>query len=96
MVISGATKKGKALLARAQYNEGTELYHVYGSISAAKMKAMERCKARCASDHGTNFHIISHNSFQFSVAWEYMNAETGELMTRIETAQNAYIVDGSR
>ena len=46
--------------------------------------------------NGYDFHICSHNSFQFCVAWEYMNPETGEVMTRIETANNTYIVDGSR
>ena len=96
VMVNGATKKGQALLAKARCNEGTELYHVYGRISAAKMKAMEQCKAWCAADRGRNFHIISHNGFRFSVSWEYDNPETGELMTRIETADYTYIVDGSR
>lgn len=95
-IINGATKRGQELLARARYNEGTELYHVYGNISSAKMKAMEDCRRWCYETNGRNFHIISHNTFQFSVAWEYDNPETGELMTRIETANNTYIVDGSR
>jgi hypothetical protein len=30
------------------------------------------------------------------VAWEYTNPETGEVMTRIETKDNTYIIDGSR
>lgn len=95
-IISGATKRGQELLARARYNEGTELYHVYGNISSAKMRAMEDCKRWYRETNGRNFRIISHNTFQFSVAWEYDNPETGELMTRIETANNTYIVDGSR
>ena len=47
-------------------------------------------------DNGDNFRIVSHNSFQFSVAWEmdYVDSETGEVSraTRIETASNSYIV----
>ena len=96
VMVNGATKKGQALLAKARHNEGTELYHVYRSVSAAKMRAMEQCKAWCKEDGGRNFHIISHNSHRFSVAWEYDHPETGEIMTRIETAEYTYIVDGSR
>ena len=95
-IISGATKRGQSLLARARSNKGTELYHIYGNVSSAKMKAMEDCKRWYRETNGRNFRIISHNIFQFSVAWEYDNPETGELMTRIETASNTYIVDGSR
>ena len=95
-VINGATKRGQSLLDRASVWEGRELWEVYGNVSSAKMQAMEKCKEWCYRDNGRNFHICSHNSFQFSVAWEYDNPETGELMTRIETANSTYIVDGTR
>ena len=94
-VIKGSTKKGEELLARARNWEGTELWHVYGSVSSRKCEAMEWCKAQCAKDEGFDFHICSHNGFRFSVAWNYYN-ENGEFMTRIETADNTYIIDGSR
>ena len=95
-VINGATKKGQDLLARASVWEGRELWDVYGSVSRAKCVAMEECKRWCEETNGRNFHICSHNGFRFSVAWEYDNPETGELMTRIETADSTYIVDGTR
>ena len=95
-VISGATKKGQEILARANSWEGTDLFDVYDNVSQAKRKAYEECKAWCYADKGRGFHICSHNSFQFSVAWEYDDPETGELMTRLETANSTYIVDGSR
>ena len=94
--INGSSKRGQHLLARARRNEGTELYHVYGRISRDKMVAMDKCKEWCYQTNGRNFRIISHNSFQFSVAWEYDDPDTGEVMTRIETANSTYIVDGSR
>ena len=96
IMVNGATKKGQALLASTERNQGTELYHVYGRVSQAKQNAMERCKAICEAAQGWNFHITGHNAHTFTVAWNYMNTETGEVMTRIETAQNTYIVDGSR
>lgn len=95
-IISGATKRGQELLARARRNEGRELYEVYGKVSSVKLRAMEDCKRWCLNDNGWNFHIISHSCHKFSVAWEYTNPETGEVMTRIETKDNTYIIDGSR
>lgn len=100
MVVKGSTVKGQNLLARARYNEGRELYHVYGSVSGAKMRAYEDCLRWYHETNGDNFRIISHNSFQFSVAWEltyeYVNPKTGEVTqeeaTRIETSTNTYIV----
>ena len=94
--IKGSTKKGQVLLEKAEYNEGTELWQVYGRCSVQKEVAMENCRRRYAEDDGYDFRIISHNTFQFSVAWNYINRETGEEMTRIETAGNTYIIDGSR
>lgn len=96
VMVNGATKKGQALLVTAANWQGTELWDVYGTVSQAKRNAMEQCKAWCAETNGYDFHICGHSCHQFTVAWNYMNPETGEVMTRIETAQNTYIVDGSR
>ena len=95
-IINGASKRGQALLARAVRNEGTELSDVYGSWSAAKGRAMKECREKCKAVDGYNFRIISANRWAFSVAWNYINPDTGEIMTRIETASNTYIIDGSR
>lgn len=95
-VISGATKTGQALLKRASHYEGTDLDDVYGRYSSAKASAMRDCKEWCRADDGYNFHIVSHNTSNFSVAWNYVNKETGEIMTRIETSCHTYIIDGSR
>lgn len=95
-IINGATKKGQALLARAKRWEGTELSDVYGSWSAEKGRAMRNCREKCAAVKGYNFHIISANGWAFSVAWNFNNPETGEVMTQIETSQNTYVIDGTR
>ena len=95
-VIKGSTKRGQNLLARAKHNEGTELYEVYGSYSSAKARAMKECKEKCSAMDGTNFHIISHNGWSFSVAWNFINPDTGEVMTQIETSSGTCVIDGSR
>lgn len=95
-IIKGSTKTGQALLARASRFEGTDLDDVYGRYSSAKASAMRDCKAWCDAVNGKNFRIISHNGWGFSVAWEYVNDETDEIMTRIETPSGTYIIDGSR
>lgn len=95
-IIKGTTKRGQMLIEKAGRFEGTKLDDVYGRYSEAKKEAMEDCERWCKEDDGFNFHIISHCTNTFSVAWNYFNKETGELMTRIETAQSTYIVDGSR
>ena len=95
-VINGATKRGQMLLARANNFLGTELRQVYGRWSDAKESAMQRCRRECYEDNGYNFRIISANGWAFSVAWEYDNPETGEIMTKIKTSSNTYIIDGTR
>lgn len=95
-IIKAGTKQAEQMLRRASYNEGRTLYEVYGSVSRAKVNAMDDCLRWYNEDNGKNFRIVSHNSFSFSVAWDfdYVNPETGEVIpaTRIETSQNSYIV----
>lgn len=96
-VISGATKTGQALLARAAHNQGKELRSIYGRWSNKKENAMQDCKRECLADKGYDFRIIGHNRTYFSVAWNYTNKETGEVMTKIKSGGRAtYIIDGSR
>lgn len=95
-IISGSSKRGQDLLIRASVNQGTTLRQVYSSWSDKKEKAMSDCLKECSEDGGTDFRIISHSRDNFSVAWEYINQETGEVMTKIKTHANTYIIDGSR
>ena len=95
-IINGSTKRGQALLAKAARNEGTELRQIYGRWSDEKEEAMRDCKKEYVEDKGEDFRIISHCRDNFSVAWEYTNVDTGEIMTKIKTYSNTYIIDGSR
>ena len=95
-IISGLTKKGQQLKARALRWEGTSLDDVYGRYSSAKACAMRQCREWCEADRGWDFHIISHTCQGFSVAWYYTDKETGEVITRIETPCSTYRVDSRR
>lgn len=101
MIIKGSTVRGKNLLRRADSYEGYCLEDVYTNPSSAKYRAYNECyRWYLDCDEPDNFRVISHNTFQFSVAWEcmveYVNPKTGEVTTeeatRIETAANTYVV----
>lgn len=85
-IINANTKKGQNLLATAKHNEGVTLDDVYSKNSWQKELAWRECFYKCHAEGGHNFHICSHNTFQFSVAWEVKNGY------RIETANNSYLV----
>lgn len=84
--IKATTKRGQALIESAKNYQGYYLQDVYSNYSHAKAKAWNYCFEQYIKDNGTNFHICSHNSQTFTVAWE-----TDEGM-RIETAYNSYLI----
>lgn len=92
-IIKATTTRGQAMLNSASNYEGYTLREVYGNYSSAKENAYNYCLEQCAKENGYNFHICSHNTFSFSVAWEITSPETGEIIgTRIETANNSYFI----
>ena len=91
--IKGSSARGKKIIAMYNQNQGYYLWDVYGSASSAKEKAWDWCHEQCHVDNGTNFHICSHSSHQFTVAWAYTDAETGHRIIRVETASHTYKVD---
>lgn len=86
-IIKATTKKGQNMLQSAKNFQGVTLNEVYGKYSNAKYNAFVYCLNKAAAENGKNFHIYSHNSFGFSVAWEVENG------VRIETAQNSYLIE---
>ena len=94
--IKGSTKRGQQILRMAERNIGTTLRNVYTTFSQEKEDAYYDCLREKVEDNGDNFHICSASTYQFTVAWEYTNEETGEVMTKVKTAKNTYIVDGTR
>lgn len=62
-----------------QNSSNTELYHIYGKFSQAKINAFERCKALMQSLGGEGLRILGHNCDTFSVGFEFPNPETGAM-----------------
>lgn len=89
--FKASTKQGQNILNRALYYEGYSLSDVYGSYSAEKGRSWKECKEQCDKENGTNFHICSHNTFSYCVAWNGNDEIMGDYI-RIETSRNSYKV----
>lgn len=90
-IIKGNTKKGIAMVKSANTYQGYNLHDVYGTFSAAKYNAWDYCHNKCTAENGQGFHISSHNTFGFSVAWAICSPENGDIVAvRVETPQNSY------
>lgn len=61
-------------------SEGTYLSDVYKSPSDAKQRAYEVCHRMYLKMDGWDFHIVSHNTFTFCVAFQFMDPDTGEVV----------------
>ena len=89
--FKASTKQGQSIIARASNYEGYYLQDVYGRVSHAKELAWVSCyEIFRASKKAYDFHIFSHNTFQFSVAWN--DTWDGEKVLRVETAKNSFVV----
>ena len=86
LTIKATTKKGQNMIASANNFEGYTLNEVYGTYSTAKYQAFYDCLMKAQAENGKNFHICSHNTFGFSVAWETAEG------VRIETPKNSYLI----
>ena len=89
--LKASTKAGQNILRRAEHNEGYFLSEVYSSFSQEKENAWKLCEYEyLTSDSHSNFHICSHNTFGFTVAWLCKIHE--EECLWYETKDNIYIV----
>ena len=68
-IISKESKKGEQLKANANRFDGYSLYNVYQRPSHIKEKAWVYCKNLCKKYHGTNLHIVGHNTCLFTVSF---------------------------
>lgn len=90
-IIKASTKKGQQLINSASYVEGFFLKDVYDSYSSSKQAGWNYCYGKYINTpERDNFHICSHNTFQFSVAWK--GVWGGERAMFLETASNSYII----
>ena len=89
--FKASTRQGQNIINRASYHEGYSLDDVYGSYSHEKAYSYNKCYELYVSDvNAIDFHICSHNSFCYSVAWNTII--DGEEVLRVETANNSFLV----
>ena len=86
-------KNGQRIFNRYLNNEGYSLSDVYGRCSEEKWSAWEYCLNWCNSMDGRNFHICSHNTFGFSVAWCTVDEDDMLDKVYVITPQSNYMVD---
>lgn len=60
--------------------DGYTLEDVYGRMSDNKCRAFAYCKRLCERYCGWDFCISSHNNMMFTVMFDFMHPDTGELM----------------
>lgn len=66
--------------APAMHVDGYTLEGVYERPSDNKCRAFAYCKDLCERYGGWDFCISSHNTMVFTVMFDFMHPETGELM----------------
>lgn len=84
--INAKTARGRALLDTANNYAGYTLRDVYGTWSAEKEAAMDKCRRMYLDEDGRGFHICSANGWAFSVSWK---TDAG---TRLITRDNDYLI----
>ena len=90
-ILKASTKAGQNILRRAEHNEGYFLSNVYSDYSRQKENAWKWCEYEfLTSNNHSDFHICSHNTYGFTVAW-YCTIND-EKCLRFETKDNRYIV----
>ena len=73
------------------------LDEVYKSYSVEKARAYRYWKQLSRELHGERFCITSHNYNFFTISFDFLNPETGEMMRAIATGRSshAYYIDPS-
>lgn len=90
-IIKGSTKRGQNLITRSNNYEGVYLESVYENYSIYKRNAWDYCYNKYVNTpENSNFHICSHNSMVFTIAWYGKHGDENAVF--IETRDNSYIV----
>lgn len=80
------SQRGQSFLNSYKNSTDRILSDVYKTNSCAKNRAFDYCKDLCNKEDGSNFKIISRNTFAFTAAWSTNNG------LRVETAANSYLI----
>ena len=70
--------------------EGYRLCDVYDNFSVAKDNAWEKCKDLCILLNGWGICITSHNTFAFTVMFDFEHPETGREMRAFITRDHKH------
>lgn len=70
--------------------EGYSLFQIYDHFSAAKYNAWSQCRALCILLNGWGFCITSHNTFAFTVMFDFEHPETGREMRAVITRDHKH------
>ena len=75
--------------------EGYSLFDIYDHFSAAKYNAWSQCHVSCIILNGWGLCITSHNTFTFTVMFDFENPENGREMRAVITRdhKHAYYLD---
>lgn len=78
-----------------KYNksEAISVYEVYKNPSAEKVNAERAIMSEMYRESGFDYRVISHNVFQFTAAYQYMDRETGVIKLRVHTSRTVYEID---
>lgn len=72
-------KRARDYYRRMRSSSAEELSDVYENYSSAKRRAYEYCSGLCKKYNGTDFRIVAHNTMAFTVAFEGVLPESGEV-----------------
>jgi len=75
-----ATENDKRVSDLYDKARATNLWEAYGSHSRAKDEAWVYCRALCYKYGGHGLKVLTANTFQFTAAFLYTDAETGRRM----------------
>lgn len=80
---------------RRKYNrsENISVYEVYKNPSDEKVAAERHIRTEMQLVGGFDYRILSHNVFQFTAAYQFMDRETGLAKLRVHTSRTTYEID---
>lgn len=91
VVVDEYHENGKRVLAMASNYDGHYLNQVYANPSEEKIRIYNEAFEMCCNSGGTDFDIVSHNSYGFSVAWFNRNGNYDIGMVIVLTPKTEYI-----
>lgn len=89
------TKKEYYKEINRKYNtsEISTIYEVYKNPSYEKVAAERHIRTEMQLVGGFDYRVLSHNVFQFTVAYQFVDRETGIVKLRVHTSRNTYELD---